>query len=168
MQTRRRLFLVAVWALLLSGQVPAQRPIDVKQQERVVLKVHAIGVSGMDGAGQPPHVIDVDPDQGGSLSFELPWPDSRSLSKVTLTVVELPTADERQHSLTIDANLSLRRMEQPWAGEALDPPGSSGSDESLLLKFAHKFKIRVINTHESNMACVHTIGTYVPGKTNRQ
>jgi hypothetical protein len=107
MHTLRRLFLVAVWAVLISGQLPAQPPIDVKQQERVVLKIHAIGASGMAGTDQPPHVIEVDPDQGGSLSFELPWPDSRSPSNLTLSVVELPTAAERQHSLSIDANLRL-------------------------------------------------------------
>jgi hypothetical protein len=107
MHTPSRLFLVAVLVCLTSGLLSAQPPINVKQQERAVLKIHAIGAFGMAGAGQTPHVIEVDPDEEGSVSFDLAWPDAQAPSKLTVTVVELPTSDERQHSLRFDAVLRL-------------------------------------------------------------
>ena len=62
----------------------------------------------------------------------------------------------------IDGNLRVRQAAVPWTGHRLDPPGSSGTDEQLFLKFVRQLHGSVVNTHDANMHPESSNGTFRP------
>ena len=48
---------------------------------------------------------------------------------------------------TTDANPRLCNAQQPCVGDIVDPPSTSGADETHLIKFVQQFNLYVVNTH---------------------
>ena len=44
----------------------------------------------------------------------------------------------------IDGNLRVRSANEPWIGQQVDPPGSSGTDETHLLRFVQQIHGKVL------------------------
>ncbi len=76
--------LIALWAVATT-LAPAP-PVIVREKETVALRVRPLTTQALDLPAGGAFTAELDPQQGGSLQFDLRWPEDSSVSRVVLRV----------------------------------------------------------------------------------
>jgi len=99
--------LLVALTILLCGSSFAAPPPMVEQRESVVLHVHPLSAGTPAGAPRGPYPLPVNRETGGSLAFDLLWPDAGTRCSLKLDAVAGTPTEQATHPIQLRAELIL-------------------------------------------------------------
>lgn len=129
---------------LFGTPILAVPEVEIREFERVQLEIRALNAGT---AGAPAiHRIDVDPERGGEVRFDLEWPEPGLEVGIRLRAKETASAEPEQHLVELEAEVERAGSETHKAHRTIGFKGETTALFEVLREPAGSLTLAVVAT----------------------